>query len=329
MKYAIILFKSNLKIKTIVISTTMFITSFFIISCSSDDDSITDNSINVQNVINMTLDENPQIGQAIGNINATSNSPMTFTLIQQTFNGAITLNSTNGTLTVGDISFFDFETNPVIQGVVEISNGNESVTSDLIINLNNIDDIASFLTDSKQDYLNAQTGDWLEITEAEYNNLALSLNEVNKVATNDADYDNISNPSTISTTGADTTIANHNGETMPSGSYLFAFKYTSGGVTNTLRAKQSSASIDTGYENIGGNFPMSPATGDHYLVLKASNSPTSAEGFLALYAPLKTFRNYPSVIIHSGNGDTNTLPDLQSNNLFLYQGLSSTQKQWD
>ena len=316
--------------KTYTKQLTLLLLIFLTFSCSKDDEGTnSNNSISVQDTFIFTLDENPQSGQSIGTINATSNSPMIFTISEQVFTNAIVINPNTGELSVGDASLFDFEANPIIQGVIEINNGIETATTNLRIDLNNSDDIASSLTESRQDYINAQAGEWIEVTEAEYNNLAINLNEVSKIATSDGDYDNTVLPSTISTSAADTTIANNNGETMPSGSYLFAFKYISGGVGTTMRAKQSSTSIATGYENIGGNFPMSPASGDHYLVLKTSNVPTTGEGYLAIYSPLKTFRNYASAVINSGNGNTNALPDQQSNNLFLYQGLSSTQRQWD
>lgn len=310
----------------------LLIGSLLVFSCSGDDngtDDGADNAINVEDLISITVDENIQSGETLGTINATSNSPITFTISEQVFANAIVINASTGELTVGDASFFDFETNPIIQGVLEFDNGIESASADLTIDLINKDDIEFYLSESRQDYINAQAGDWIEVTEVEYNTLATNLNEVAKIATTDGDYDNTEQPSTISSTAADTTIANNNGETMPNGSYLFAFKYISGGVTTAMRAKQSSVNNTTGYDNIGGNFPMSPASGDHFLVLKMSNVPTTDEGHLAIYSPIKTFRNYNTALIHSGNGDTNTLPDLQSNNLFLYQGLSSTQKQWD
>ena len=315
-----------MKIHTKQLALLLLAILFF--SCSSDDNG-SDTSINVQDTIAFTVDENFQPGQSIGTITATSSSPVTFTISEQVFTNAIVINPSTGELAVGDTSFFDFETNPVIQGVIEISNGIESVTTDVRIDLNDKDDIEFYLSESRQDYINAQAGEWIEVTETEYNNLATNLNEVSKIATSDADYNNTTLPSTISTSAADTTVANNNGETMSIGSYLFAFKFISGGLTNAMRAKQSSTDIATGYENIGNVFPTSPASGNHYLVLKASNVPTTSVGYLALYSPLKSFRNYPSALINSGNGNTNELPDLQSNNLFLYQGLSSTQKQWD
>lgn len=323
-------YKNNLKLKTLPSLIGLFIVSLLVFSCSTDDnDNATDNAINVEDVIRMTVDENLQPGESIGTINATSNSPMTFAILEQVFTNALVVNSSTGELTVGDASFFDFETNPIIQGVIEINNGTETVSSDLLIELNNNDDILFSLSESKQDYRNAQAGDWIEITEAEYNNLAINLNEVSKIATSDADYDNILLPSTISSSAADTTIANNNGVIMPSGSYLFAFKYIAGGVTTNMRVKQSSTDIDIDYQDIGNILPMSPASGDHYLVLKASSDPTSSIGYLAVYSPIKTFRNYPTALNNSGNGQTNELPNFLSNNLFLYQGLSSTQRQWD
>jgi|GEM_PF-1755105 len=314
-------------LKTLVIA--LYVVLFA--SCSKNDDAVVnvDNTINVQGLFTFNIDENPTIGQSINIINATSNSALIFTILEQTIPNALAINPNTGELKVADTSFFDFETNPIIQGVVEITNGVETVSTSVRVNLNNKDDIEFLLTDSKQAYLNAQAGTWIEVTAAEYDILATRLNEVSKVATSDADYDNISQPSTISTSAADNTIANDNGVTMPSGSYLFAFKYISGGIATTMRAKQSSVNIASGYQNVGNIFPMSPVNGTHYLVLKTSTIQTTAEGYLALYSPVKSFRNYPSAINNSGVGDTNLLPDALSNNLFLYQGLSSTQRQWD
>lgn len=312
----------------------LFITSLLVFSCSNDDDGIVDgndndNEIIVQELINITVEENLQSGESIGAINASSNSPITYTILEQDFSNAIVIDANTGALTVGDASYFNFEINPIILAIVEITNGTVTVSTNLRVNLTNKDDIAFYLSDSKQDYNAAQPGEWITVTEDEYNALALNLQDVAKVATNDGDYNNTTLPSTISNSAADTTIANNNGETMPTGSYLFAFKYVSGGVATSMRAKQSSTEAASGYENIGNTFPMGPVNGTHYLVLKGSNVATTDIGFLAMYSPIKSFRSYPPAINQRGIGDTNTLSDVSSNNLFLYQGLSTTQIQWE
>ena len=323
--------------KTYTKQLTFLLLIFLTFSCSSNDDNGTDSSINVQDVISMTIDENPQFGQTIGTVNATSNSPMIFTLTQQSLNGALTLNPSTGILTVGDASFFDFETNPIIQGVIEISNGIATVTTDLRIDLNNKDDIEFSLTESKQEYIDADIGDWIEITEAEYERLTIVMQDV----LNFGPIIDGSSNTIIPSENSVITYANFDQSTetinsMPNRSLLFAFKYFA--VETQLnsdrhRVKQSSNSNSTGFENIGNPLPAhQKINGVVCFVLKGNeNMITSNQGFLGFQ---KSSGSKMGLVINDGVllfalGEANDLNTESQGTNSAYQGLSTTRRQWD
>lgn len=108
----------------------------FVISCSSDNEEET--IITVED-FNVTIDENPDINQLLGNINATTNQgSLSYSIISQSNNEALAINESSGELTVGDETIFDFETNPIITAIVEVTNDNISATSNVTITLNDI-----------------------------------------------------------------------------------------------------------------------------------------------------------------------------------------------
>jgi len=189
--------------------------------------------------------------------------------------------------------------------------------------------IESVLTTSQDDYISANDGDWIAITEAEYDLLATTLNEVSKVATSDTHYDsNLENTGTSS----NFTLANNNGVTIPNDSYVFAFKYNLADNSSTNnKVKQSSTSASTGFADLGGNLPAG-VIGENYYVLKSSNTPTTDIGFLAVY--FENSINYKIIETDdAGNytyvrGDSNELSSSDTDITCIYQGLSTTQKQW-
>ncbi len=312
--------------KTTLSITRYFILSIFLLfSCSSDDDGGS-SGINVQNLVT-NFDENPMAGASVGTIQASSGNTLSFSITSQTPTGALAINASTGELTVADASAFDFETNPVINATISIIDPDDTANATAAINLNNLDDIASFLSTSEAIYTAAADGDWVMITEGEYSALAFNLNEVTKASISDADY-NSTQPTNGSATGF--TLANNNGATMPNTSYCFAFKYntTVNGVSGT-KVKQSSTSVDDGYADLGGALP-SHDSGDNYFVLKGNNSPTTNVSYLAMYYTFSVgFKSISSSNSYfSAGGDVNTLTTPQNNATWLFQGLSTTQKQW-
>ncbi|XMO88077.1 cadherin repeat domain-containing protein [Algibacter sp. AS12] len=306
-----------------------------VISISDKNDSATaivtinindlDDTIIVENLVT-NFDENPITDAVIATIQATSTKTLSFTISSQTPDGALKINPITGELSVADPIAFDFETNPIISASISIIDAIDTASATATINLNNLDDIASFLTTSQADYLAAADGTWIIIEEAEYNALANKLNAVTKAATSDDDYiayqtSNLNAPTSF-------TCANNNGSTMPTNSYVFAFKTNNHAVSTINKVKLSSTSVSDGFTDLGSDLPANEANTNNYFVLKGSNTPTTDVGYLGLYSnnSLK-YKNVVERNVATGPGDVNTLPN-SVNQVVLYQGLSTTQKQW-
>lgn len=311
---------------------SMFVGILLLQSCRSDDEN--DNAINVQDSLILILDEHPESGQFIGNVNASSNSPLTFSILDQTFTNAIVINASTGELTVGDKSFFDFETNPSIQGVVEISNGIESKAVDVRIDLNNIEDIiALVLSESLQDYNDASNGDWIEITKNEYDELSTALLEVKK-----SGYYPTSDFLYAPSGDGVLTLSNLNegsSNAMQDNSLVFAFKYFAAETQLTSdrhRVKQSSITNSTGFENIGNPLPIHQRNGGgvHFVLKGSANMITSNQGFLGFQ---KSAGSTMGIAVAIGThfyalGEASDLVS-EATGRALYEGLSTTIRQWD
>ncbi len=121
--------------------------SVILFSCSSDEtntnadeDGGNNNPSNVITSNNFTknMDENPIANFNIGVITASSEMPLTFTIISQSPANAMSIIPSSGLLKVSDNTKFDFETNPIITGIVKISNVTNSVNINITINLNDV-----------------------------------------------------------------------------------------------------------------------------------------------------------------------------------------------
>ncbi|WP_346881684.1 cadherin repeat domain-containing protein [uncultured Algibacter sp.] len=305
------------------------------LSCGNDDDNDNNNDDNEMNNSVMTndlvasVDENPTAGQSIGNLRAIGDGDLTFSITSQNIPGAIRIDSSSGELIVDDASLFDFETNPIISATISVEDASNTNTATATFNLNDVDDIASFLSTSKDMYNTAADGDWITITEAEYNNLARRINDVDKIATSDARYD--FNANIIRGTG-DFTVSNDNGQNIPSSSYVFAFKYNAQDADiEGSKVLVSDTAIAGTYVQLGGTLPKS-VIGDQYFVIKKNTSATTAEGFLAFHFAsnigVKNITSMPNQYAFERGDATNLTETFNDNATFLYQGLSTTQKQW-
>ncbi|SFC98314.1 cadherin repeat domain-containing protein [Algibacter pectinivorans] len=312
--------KTSLKPSSFFILTILL----FICSCGSDDDSSASNKIIVNNLVT-NFDENPAVDAIIATIQASSTNTLSFSISSQTPSGALKINPSTGELSVADPEAFDYETNPIISASISIVDAIDTASATATININNLDDIKSFLTASQANYLAAADGTWVIIEEAEYNALANKLNNVTKVATSDDDYiayesSNLNAPTSFSG-------ANNNGITMPASSYVFAFKMNNHAVSTTNKVKQSSTSASDGFVDIGGLLPANEV-GTNCYVLKGSNTPTTDIGYLGIYANKNiSYKNVAERNVVTGPGDVNSFPN-SANQVVLYQGLSTTQKQW-
>lgn len=297
---------------------------FIITSCSKDD---SDPFVATASDVITTIDEHSSSGTSLGTVATNLTGNLVYSFTSQSVANALSINSTTGQISIADSSKFDFETNPTIEAMVSVTNSSDTATAIISITLNNIDDILHFLSSSKQSYMDATAGDWILVTENEYITLANSLNEVTKVATSDEDY--IANITNI--TGANGwTVASNNGEIVPNSSYIFAFKYDSrsNDVTDNV-VKLSTTSISEGYFDLGGILPQHNS-GENYFVLKGNNTQTENTGYLGFYSSKGVvYKASSTKIRYNNSGNTNTLTQSPNNYIVEYQGLSTTQKQWD
>lgn len=323
--------KNHEDLKPNIIYTSRNLIGFFIIiafltiivSCTSEDNN---NNSPSNTTIEISVDENPSSGYLVTTIASHLSGDVSFSLTSESISQAFTLDSNSGELRVAAWQVYDYEVNPIITATVSASNGTDTENKIIIVNLNNTDDIWFFLNSSKDSYANASAGEWIAITEGEYNNLANNLFEVAKCGSTDSQYnrnDQISYDSNYYT------YANDNGATIAGQSYLFAFKYTCNqdNLTNT-KVKLSSTSVSEGYTDIGSNVPMHNS-GENYFVLKGNSNPTSETSYMAVSAErFGYFSGTSGFNFKYGNFDVNELP-YNWTGIALYQGLTTTTKQWD
>ena len=110
----------------------ILLASLFFIACSSDDDSIEKEliidepleiTVTTSNLI-VTIDENPAPNQTLGTIQGITNEGnVTFSVLNESPSGAISINSMTGELIVSNETLFDFETYPVIKADINVVNG--------------------------------------------------------------------------------------------------------------------------------------------------------------------------------------------------------------
>ncbi|MDG5492030.1 hypothetical protein [Psychroserpens sp. SPM9] len=305
-----------------VLITSMFIT----VSCSSEDDASDDSPTNTN--IEVSINEYPNSGDLITTVTSSLSGDLSFSVTSQSLSQAFDLNSSTGELRVLDWQLYDFETNPTMTTSVEISNGTDSENKLIIISINDIDDIAAFLNSSLTEYENANAGEWIMVTESEYNDLANYLSLVTKSG---ATNEHISNTANIQQNSGNALLANRNGDTMPEGSYLFAFKYYSwaNNVSGT-KVKVSEDDESGIYNTVGTTLPQHNDEYNHF-VIKGNATATNNEGYLAIFSNLGIgFKSIEGTIYGWGDGgDTDMITNGNINAVFLYQGLSTTLKQWD
>ncbi|MBJ2174427.1 cadherin repeat domain-containing protein [Aureibaculum sp. A20] len=336
--------------KKLKVGVLLTVFSLTIMSCSSDDpDSLTTANIT------KSIDENAADGTIVATVSGTSNAgAVSFSILNQTPAGAMTINATTGELTVADATIFDFETNPQITAEVQVATESLIENSSVIINLNNIDDIEFLLSTSKTNYKNGSDGNWVAITAAEYNNLEDKLNEVSRAGASEAEF----NSSVTSEEGGSSsfTVSKNNSSqmitksvshsktsatTIPNAGYLIAFKYEVnpyGGAITDAKVKQSSTSNYSGFADLGGSLPShtSTAAETFYFVLKGNTTATTAVGHMAFYKSSSNttiFKRISGTSYYYSSHDSNTLGSSAFNGsssgvVWLQQGLCTTQKQW-
>ncbi|WP_074407537.1 cadherin domain-containing protein [Aquimarina megaterium] len=114
--------------------------SAIVISCSSDDDVVTETTITAKD-FETTIDENPTEGQELGTIEATTNQgTLTYTLKSEEPEGALSIDSKTGKITVKDAILFDYETRKKLTATLLIKNGDSNKEAKVTVHLNDIYD---------------------------------------------------------------------------------------------------------------------------------------------------------------------------------------------
>lgn len=108
------------------------------LSCKKDDEGPASNPISIQD-LDVTIDENPTNGQAIGTVQTDGDVSPSFSITSQTPTGALSINSSTGELTVADAALFDFETNPIITATISVVGAENTAT--VTIELNDLNEI--------------------------------------------------------------------------------------------------------------------------------------------------------------------------------------------
>ena len=304
---------------------------FTVFACSSDDDVPT---LNITD-LTVTVDENQSENTELGTIIASgTDSVFTYSITNQSPAGAIAIDASTGIISVADASSFDFETNPSITATISVVGNSITETSTATISLNDLDDLEFLLSDSKAAYTAAADGDWVIITEAEYNNLADNLNEIVKSGSTDTEYNATS--SSQSAVGPYTRANYTTTATIPNNGYVIAFKYKAVNASNVegFKVKQSSTANNNGFSDLGNALPSHSGSSESiYFVLKGNDAAVTAEGYLAMFQPAGYSINLIDVSDNNGayygGGDISSTTNGQWTAwLAAYQGLSTTQKQW-
>lgn len=134
----------NSRMKNRITLFSLLLGAVLFVQCEKDDTGGgTDPDITVSTTdFTGSIDENPSAGDMIGTISGSTNSGnVTFTLASESVAGAFNVGSSSGALTVADASLFDFETNPTLSGTVTVANGSVSQTSNITVNVNDVDEM--------------------------------------------------------------------------------------------------------------------------------------------------------------------------------------------
>lgn len=120
----------------------MLMFTYFIQSCEDSNDDLNKAiTITISN-FTINIDENPTADLSLGTVQATTNQgDISFSITEQTPNQAIKINATTGEITILTESLFDYETNPIITGIVRAENSGIYETATITINLNDINEI--------------------------------------------------------------------------------------------------------------------------------------------------------------------------------------------
>ncbi|MFK7781502.1 hypothetical protein [Psychroserpens sp.] len=311
--------------KTQFIYQLCFVICFaLLVSCSSEDDGNSNDPSD--NLITINIAEYPSSGDLITTINSGLEGNLNYSITFETSSQAAILNGNE--LRVGDWLAFDYETNENLFVTVDVSNGESFETIEYKLDITDVDDIWAFLNgNTRTAYEDASPGEWVWITENDYNNLFNYLAETSKSGASD---NQLFNNNSVQQVQGGKTFANTNQNSMPEDHYFFAFKYYSWSSNATSnRVKLSETSTESSFSSIGEILPEHDDGFNHF-VLKGVNTKTMSEAYLGLYVSLKIGAKDDNASSYNhGEGNTATLDDNVLGKVLLQQGLSTSLKQWD
>ncbi|WP_456438644.1 LamG-like jellyroll fold domain-containing protein [Psychroserpens sp.] len=121
-----------------IISFLLF--ALFLTCNESDSEEFVNSTISASDFAAIII-ENPSINEILGVISATTNQgEITFVIIDQNLDGAFNIDLITGEISVNDPTLFDFETNPILSAIVEVSNGDITETVTITIELIDADE---------------------------------------------------------------------------------------------------------------------------------------------------------------------------------------------
>lgn len=120
----------------------ILLVTYFIQSCEDSNDDV-NNAITISiSDFTINIDENPTADLSLGTVQATTNQgSINFSITGQTPGQAIEINAATGEITVLTEGLFDYETNPIITGIVRAENSGVSETAIITINLNDVNEV--------------------------------------------------------------------------------------------------------------------------------------------------------------------------------------------
>ena len=122
----------------------LIISTGLILSCKKDKNVYTED-------ITLNVAENPVDSLEIGQVTATTEkSYITYTLLAESIEGAITVDSKTGKLFVKDPTIFNYEYNAIITAKVECSNGKNEAVSHITINVTDVYETPAVIGEFKE-----------------------------------------------------------------------------------------------------------------------------------------------------------------------------------
>lgn len=120
-----------------------------LVSCSKDD-----NPKPSLTAVDFTgnIHENALVGELIGTIDFDASDDVTFSISNQSLEGAVTIDATSGNITVANVSYFDYEVNQVITGQINVTMGNLSEVISFTVDIDDAIRVEDFVGSGSMGY---------------------------------------------------------------------------------------------------------------------------------------------------------------------------------